>query len=85
MGAHNISRFKQSMDAAVTVFPVPGAIMDHLVKHVDGAAVSGARYRYRAVMMTAGCFVAGVAFVPPFYAMCQKMRETTNNFFARKK
>ena len=85
---------------------------------IDEAAVRGARYRYRAVMMTAGCFVVGVlplmfatgagavsrnivgistgwgmivagvvgvAFVPPFYAMCQKMRETTNNFFARKK
>ncbi|MBR2692744.1 MAG: efflux RND transporter permease subunit [Thermoguttaceae bacterium] len=236
MGAHKISRFKQSMDAAVTVIPVPGAstgvIMDRLVKHVDEAvndpgshdytiswtdmsfhqkgnegklfslmvlalafgylflaakyeswtvplpvllscafatlgglgamwfnkmsldiyaqlslimllglsakisilmvefakqereqgvpideaAIRGARYRYRAVMMTAGCFVVGVlplmfatgagavsrnivgistgwgmivagvvgvAFVPPFYSMCQKMRETTNGFFAR--
>ncbi len=77
---------------------------------IHEAAIRGAQFRYRAVMMTACCYIVGVlpmmyatgagsvsrnivgistgwgmivagavgiAFVPPFYAMCQRMREAT--------
>ena len=82
---------------------------------IPEAALRGAQYRYRAVMMTAGCYIIGVlpmmfasgagsvsrnivgistgwgmivaggigiAFVPPFYAMCQRMRERSNRFIS---
>ncbi len=83
---------------------------------IPEAAIRGAQYRYRAVMMTAGCYIIGVmpmmfatgagsvsrnivgistgwgmiisglvgiAFVPPFYAMCQRMREGTNEWIRK--
>lgn len=85
---------------------------------ITESAIRGARFRYRAVMMTAGCYIVGVlpmmyasgagavsrnivgistgwgmivagvigiAFVPPFYAMCQRMRETVNAFWAARR
>lgn len=90
---------------------------------IEEAALNGARQRYRAIMMTAGCFIAGViplmvatgagsvsrrivgissgwgmiaatilgvGFLPPIYALIERMREYVNKnfwgrFFSRKK